>query len=122
MSYDVSLLDPVTRERLHAPGEVKHLIAGGTYCLGGTVEMWLNITFNYAPMFQKAFQNDDGIHVLTGKLGAEAIPLLGDAISRLGNDVVPDYWEATEGNAKKALYGLLALCQMRPDGVIDISY
>ena len=30
-----------------------------------------------------------------------------------------DYWHATEGNAKRALYGLLAFAKMRPDGVWD---
>lgn len=27
----------------------------------------------------------------------------------------------TEGNAKKALYGLLALAKLRPDGIWEIS-
>ena len=35
----------------------------------------------------------------------------------LGDDVDDDYWKPTEGNAKRALYGLLAMAQMRPDGV-----
>jgi hypothetical protein len=30
-----------------------------------------------------------------------------------------DYWEATEGNAKRALLQLMALSRMRPDGVWD---
>lgn len=29
------------------------------------------------------------------------------------------YWEATEGNAKRALLQLLAMARMRPDGVWD---
>lgn len=28
-----------------------------------------------------------------------------------------DYWKATEGNAKRALCGLLMFAQLRPDGV-----
>ena len=31
----------------------------------------------------------------------------------------PDYWKATEGNAKRALCQLRALAQLRPDGVFD---
>ena len=42
------------------------------------------------------------------------------AIAALGDDVDDsDYWNATEGNAKRALYGLLAFAKMRPDGVWD---
>lgn len=42
------------------------------------------------------------------------------AIAALGDDVDDsDYWHATEGNAKRALYGLLAFAKMRPDGVWD---
>nr|DAE13757.1 MAG TPA: hypothetical protein [Siphoviridae sp. ctQqU1] len=44
----------------------------------------------------------------------------GKAISALGDDVDDsDYWRATEGNAKRALCGLLAFAKMRPDGVWD---
>ena len=46
--------------------------------------------------------------------------MLEKAISALGDDVDDgDYWHATEGNAKRALYGLLAFAKMRPDGVWD---
>jgi hypothetical protein len=31
-----------------------------------------------------------------------------------------DYWKATEGNAKRALCQLVALAQLRPDGVWNI--
>lgn len=52
--------------------------------------------------------------------GAESIPMLEKAISALGDDVDDsDYWHATEGNAKRALYGLLAFAKMRSDGVWD---
>ena len=30
-----------------------------------------------------------------------------------------DYWKATEGNAKRALYGLLTFARLRPDGIWD---
>lgn len=120
MSYDIELVDPVTRERLTTPDDSVHHIKGGTYALGGTSDMWLNVTWNYSKIFQKAFQIDDGINILEGKSGAEAIPMLTEAISRLADDVDADYWKATEGNAKRALHGVLALCRMRPDGIIEI--
>ena len=46
MSYDIRLCDPVTHETLEV--DSPHLMAGGTYALGGTTELWLNVTYNYA--------------------------------------------------------------------------
>lgn len=52
-----------------------------------------------------------------GMTGAESIPVIKAAMEQLDDDVSGNYWEATEGNAKKALAGLLAFAQMRPDGI-----
>jgi hypothetical protein len=43
--------------------------------------------------------------------------VLDKAIAALGDDVDPDYWKATDGNAKRALTQLRALAAMRPDGL-----
>ncbi len=51
--------------------------------------------------------------------GAESIPVLQAAAEQLADDVSEDYWEATEGNAKRAILQLVALAKMRPDGVWD---
>lgn len=110
------LCDPVTDDVLELPQE--HFIKGGTYCLGGTRELWLNVTYNYAPIFYlEKCLGDEGIRTIYGKTGAESIPVLQKAISSLSNDVNPDYWHCSEGNAKKALCSLLSFAQMRPDGV-----
>lgn len=45
MSYDISLCDPVTHETLEV--DDTHFVAGGTRSIGGTKELWLNITYNY---------------------------------------------------------------------------
>ena len=115
MSYDISLVDPITRLtiRFDAP----HQIKGGTYALGGTTEAWLNVTYNYSTHFYRVMPEDKGIRWLYGKTGAEAIPVLKKAISELKDDANPDYWKPTEGNAKQALMGLLAFAQLRPDGI-----
>ncbi|KGI72019.1 hypothetical protein [Collinsella sp. 4_8_47FAA] len=115
MSYDIRLCDPVTHETLEV--DSPHLMAGGTYALGGTTELWLNVTYNYARHYHCL--GERGIREIYGKTGAESIPMLKAAALRLGDDVSDDYWEATEGNAKRALLQLLALARMRPDGVWD---
>ena len=50
---------------------------------------------------------------------AESIPIIQKVIDSLSNETNSDYWTATEGNAKRALYGLLSFAKMRPDGVWD---
>ena len=116
MSYDIYLKDPVTGETLEA--DAPHQIRGGTYAMGGTTELWLNVTYNYGAHFRRVL-GDDGIRSIYGKTGAESIPMLKDAMAQLADDVDDDYWKATEGNAKQALAGLLAFAQLRPDGVWD---
>lgn len=115
MSYDIRLIDPVTKEPLYA--DEKHMIRGGLYAIGGTTELWMNITGNYIKIFREYIDEESGIRAIYGLSGAESIPILENAISKLKDDVSDDYWEATEGNAKRSLYGLLALARMRPDGI-----
>ena len=136
MSYDISLCDPVTHEPLEA--DVPHQIAGGTYAVGGTRELWLNITYNYARWYYKdgIFPKKDGeirgIRTIYGMNGAESIPVLRNAICALEGlaENISDaereeyeshgatgYWLPTRENAIKPLYSLLAFAQMRPDGI-----
>nr|DAV73090.1 MAG TPA: hypothetical protein [Caudoviricetes sp.] len=119
MSYDISLCDPVTHETLEV--DDMHFVAGGTRSIGGTKELWLNITYNYGNYFRRDnVLGRKGIRSIYGKTGAESIPMLEKAIAALGDDVDDsDYRNATEGNAKRVLYGLLAFARMRPDGVWD---
>lgn len=109
MSYDISLVDPVTRTTLLA--EEPHHMAGGTYATGGTRE--LELKFYYRP---NVF-GENGIRSIYGKTGTESIPILEQAIAGLGDDVTKCYWDATEGNAKRPLFQLLAMARMRPDGI-----
>lgn len=117
MSYDINLCDLVTKETLHT--KFKHEISGGTTCVGGTTEMWLNITDNYSKFYREVIDEEKGIRFIYGKTGAESIPILEKAIDRLNDDADEDYWKATEGNAKRALYGLLTFARLRPDGIWD---
>lgn len=136
MSYDIYLTDPVTNDPLELDGA--HHMRGGTYAMGGTTEAWLNITYNYADwyyrpgVFARTKKASKGIRTIYGMTGAESIPVLKKAISKLENmdeDISNDkrqkceahgatgYWMPTRENAIKPLYQLLAMAQMRPDGV-----
>lgn len=136
MSYDIELLDPVTKEVIEF--ETPHQINGGTYVIGGTREAWLNITYNYSRWyhtlgtFPEYEDGLDGIRAIYGMSGAESIPVLKNAIKvleeskeNLTTEEIKDYesqgvsgyWIPTKENAIKPLHQLLAFAQMRPDGI-----
>ena len=139
MSYDLYLVDPISRKTLEL--DAAHQMRGGTYAMGGTTECRLNITYNYAKHFWRVFEElpaprplapeqmrrhyaltgetVTGIRTLYGLTGAESLPILDRAIAMLKDDATDDYWEATEGNAKRALLQLRALATLRPDGIWD---
>lgn len=129
MSYDLELRDPITRKVLEL--ESPHQMKGGTYQLGGCPTAEINITYNYSQHYGRVFESRTsdhqcsrdgmlhGIRSIYGLTGAEAIPVVERAMSQLGDDVSEDYWDATEGNAKRALTHVLALSRLRPDGVWD---
>ena len=146
MSYDMSLTDPVSGETLLA--DVPHDMRGGTYAMGGTQELWLNITYNYSRWYA-ALWPEKGIETIVGMTGGDSLPVLRDGIERLSDEsfhveLEPDekwlterneaseritpgsgtmtlesYWCPTRANALRPLYQLIALAQIRPDGVWD---
>ena len=136
MSYDISLCDPVTHEVLET--EEPHKITGGTFAMGGTTVMWLNVTWNYADwyyrpgVFARTKKASKGIRTIYGMTGAQSIPVLKNAIAKMESMTVDisdeerreceeqgatGYWMPTRENAIRPLYQLLAFAQMRPDGV-----
>lgn len=114
MSYDIDLCDPVSGDVLLL--DEPHQMKGGTYCVGGDRCCSLNVTYNYGRHYYRVFEID-GIRTIYGMTGADSIPVLEEAASKLGDDVDDDYWAPTEGNAKRALLQLIALAKLRPDGV-----
>jgi len=112
MSYDVSIVDS-KGDTIHFPEP--HQVAGGTYAVGGTSEAYFNITYNYAPAFYRVL-GDNGLRSLDGQLVATTLGRIEAAMKELKDDVSNNYWDATEGNAKRALAGLLVLGYKAPEG------
>ena len=95
--------------------------------------MRVNITYNYARWYYKDYAfGEKGIRSIYGLSGAESIPVLKKAIAGLedSDEELPyeeakqcleqgatGYWLPARTNAIRPLYQLLALAQMRPDGV-----
>lgn len=125
MSYDISLVDKDTGKMLKS--DVGHNMKGATYQVGKTKNLWLSVTYNYADHYYKVFDGDKGIRTIHGMTGAESMPVLEDAISKLGDSDKPkrglakSYWNSTEENAKTALQYLLRLAKMGPNGVWNVN-
>ena len=136
MSYDIYLRDPVSGEILQT--DQPHQMRGGMYAMGGTREMWLSVTYNYAYWYYKpgvfaaTEQESKGIRAIYGMSGAQSIPVLEKAIKALesmSEDISDEerreceeqgttgYWMPTRQNAIRPLYKLLAFAQIRPDGI-----
>lgn len=115
MSYDIELLDPKTKEVIEL--DSPHFVRGGTYAVGGTKRLELNITYNYSKHFKGL--GKEGIRSIYGKTATESIPMLLSAAHKLKSDVSEEYWESTEGNAKWALMQLVSIAELRPDGIWD---
>ena len=114
MSYDIFLRDPVNGQPIIL--DEPHFMRGGTYCVDGSNELHLNVTYNYAKIYYYKI-GEKGIRTIYGMSGADSIPVLDAAISQLSDDKTENYWEPTEGNAKAALIQLRSMAKMRPDGI-----
>lgn len=115
MSYDINVVRSKDKSRVRLRS--KHGIQGGTYAIGGTDEAWLNITYNYSEWFCKLWperddNNGGGIRSLYGRPIDEVIEELDRAIGILKGEPDEDYWAATEGNAREALFELKLLCEL----------
>lgn len=135
MSYDISLNDPVTREVVQF--DTPHQMKGGTYCIGGTTEASLNITYNYCRWYYGYDKfGIDGIRSIEGMSGADSIHVIertiksleeseknlsDDERTKLEEQGVTGYWLPTKENALKPLYQLLAMAKMRPYAVWEIE-
>lgn len=79
---------------------------GGTYVAGGTHDADLNVTYNYVQFFD--------FSVLYHRKAADTIPLMEEAVARLGTERSQNYWEATPGNAGYAVSILLGWAKLHP--------
>jgi hypothetical protein len=112
MSYDIYIknTDGKTVEL-----SLAHNLQGGTYCVGGTTEATLNVTYNYSEFLREAL-GPEGVRSIYGKTIMEGIQLLGQGIKKLRDEYntkalvrSEDYWEPTVGNTVKAMTDLICL-------------
>jgi hypothetical protein len=116
LSYDICLKDPVTNKTIEI--NEPHFMRGGIYQIGGSKELWLNITYNYSHYYYEAtdgdprfahkeerngeFENEYGIRGIYGKTGLESIPMLEDMILRITDRYQADgEWISTKRTVSK---------------------
>jgi len=121
MSFDISFMDDDS-ETIQL--KEKHDHKGGTYALGGTEFACLNVTYNYSTHFYKVIQG--GIRTFNQERAETIKPILEKAIEQMSDETAnDDYWDGTEGNARKALMNLLALAELvlaeAPDAIVEVS-
>lgn len=102
------------------PVEVPQHAEGGTVAASGTAVAELNVTYNYSKHYYNTIDADDGLRWLDGTTAEDAIPVLEQAVARLGTNQSEDYWEATEGNAGHALSILLDWARQHPTATFEV--
>ncbi len=107
MSWWASITDPETGHHLI----VEPFEDGGTYVLGGSSEADLNITYNYSGHYYRVLDIGGGLRGLNDVTVKDALPVLERGIEQLGTEESDDYWESTEGNARRALVTLAGWCK-----------
>ncbi len=122
MSYNVKLTDPKTGYVIVI--DSKHSMPSMLQQLDGSDELSIRVTYNYGSILSRVINHVEtpsdykaGLRSLYGLTGGEAIPILKNAIAQLGSDVSNNYFKATEGNVKEVLLQVLAMSEMRPDGI-----
>lgn len=115
MSYDISIICECCQQPLKF--ETPQQLIGGTVPydpISGRIlprqEAETNITFNYYKHFRSTL-GEEGVKGIHGKSVVETMPILRFAIQKLGADESEDYWEPTEGNARKALMTLVQMAE-----------
>ncbi len=107
MSYWIYLQD---RDGL--PCRTERFQLGGTYAAEGSTECELNVTYNYAKLFN--------FRELDGKTGQETATLLRETAQKYGTRKSDDYWECTEGNVGATLAVLAAWAAQYPEATWDV--
>lgn len=105
MGWDVSIVDS-SGERMQA--STPHGIRGGTYDASGRERtLWYSLTYNYAPILTETFGHS--FAELDGKAVLATVPILARAYAKLEDDDEQDYWKATPGNVRRALFNMCVM-------------
>ena len=121
MSWSVSLCDPVSLEvaELDFPG---YLSASGIFVPPSRREVWITVTSNYDDIYRREdVLGPLGLHKLDGMMALDSVSVLTKAIRSLHDDLrALDYWQPTEGNAKRPLLYMLNASKIFPSGLWEI--
>jgi|SRR6185312_6132912 len=111
MSYDITLNDD-NGNVLRLPEHMR-FEEGGTFAMGGTIECELNVTYNYAVLYD--------FRSLDGKRADSTVKDMFGKVLELGLIRDVDYWQPTPGNVGCALWRLLTFAVYHPDGIWKVN-
>lgn len=114
MSWDCTIIDPKTKQSIHT--STQHNIKGAAYAAFGTTELWCNITYNYVQFYRKYL--GAGLEYFNNMRVEDSIPKLQEMVDSLGTDESSNYWDKTEGNARRAIINLLDLAKLAPKDAV----
>lgn len=118
MSYDIYIFKRGSNSDDYLYLKSSHTLGGGTQAIGGTDRAWLNVTYNYAPVFKECFHNSNGIHFIEEQSVKETLPKLEEGAKYLEEKYpiteIPteDYWKPTPLNVKKAILNLITIAKL----------
>jgi len=115
MGWDVELVDE-NGDVVQVPPHT----FGSNIVIGGSDRASTTITFNYSKFYYQVF-GEKGFMTLNGMKAKDAIPLLEEAIKKLGTKRSGSYWDATPGNAGYALLVLLSWAKLHPEATFKIT-
>ena len=137
MSYYIGLKNPAVNETASFRQKIFAFVQKLACTISGTTELWLNITYGYAPYYYETTKNDErfaynqlvsddrhaivqteyGIRGIDGKTSAESIPMLKDLINRIEQK----YKKQVAAKVTEPLYKMLATAQRQPNRIWDVD-
>lgn len=117
MGYDITMNNPSTNTRIHIDPLPKSSIFKRVGC--NESEFWITIGYIYDEFFGEVIENYDKMYFIHQKTGKELLPIIDNAIEKLGVALTP--YEVTKGNAGHALLTLKYFCESFPEGVFILE-
>lgn len=115
MGYELNLVDKEKQEAVLLENADCECEVSGAGVVASA-----HATYNYSKHYYRVFSSEHGLYALSGLTGEQSVPVLQNAVKQLADDETCDPWQATEGNAKRALLNFLALANEFPKAVWEV--
>lgn len=114
MGYSITI-----KKKDGTPYPFRNNIKGSTYAVGEIGYAWMTVTYNYGKIYNPIMGMTIG--EMDGKTCEEVKPILQKVLDTLEGEPSDDYWDATLGNARKAIVDFMSMVEACPDGILEIG-